>query len=153
MRISRKTDYAIRTLFSLVDEYGNGPVPIRVLAERNSVPKPFLEHIVLEMKAQGWVDSVAGKKGGYFLSRDPEKITMGEVIRYFEAERLALESQQPTNFESITHEGARRFSRMLHEIRIMTDKLMDESSLADVCHGTSTIRESYFDTVTGGLGI
>lgn len=153
MRISKKTDYAIRSLFTLVDEYGKGPISIRVLAERNNVPKPFLEHIVLEMKAKGWVDSVPGKKGGYFLSRDPDKITMGEVVRHFEAERLTMESQQPVDIDSITHEGARRFSRMLHEIRAMTDKLMNESSLAAVCQGTPAVREAYLDTVIGGLGI
>ncbi|MCC6546009.1 Rrf2 family transcriptional regulator [Candidatus Sumerlaeota bacterium] len=153
MRISKKTDYAVRTLFTLVDEYGHGPIPIRVLAERNNVPKPFLEHIVLEMKAQGWVSSIPGKKGGYLLSRDPETITMGEVIRHFEAERLALESQHPIDLDSITHEGARRFNRMLHEIRAMTDKLMDESSLAAVSQGTPKIREQYLDGMSGGLGI
>ena len=48
------------------------------------MPKPFLEHIMLDLKAQGWVDSVAGKHGGYFLAQPPDKITMGQVVRYFD---------------------------------------------------------------------
>ena len=51
MRVSRKTDYALRALFTLVDHYGGAPIPIRELARRNDVPKRFLEQIMLALKA------------------------------------------------------------------------------------------------------
>ena len=54
MRLSMKSDYALRVLFTLVEERGRGPVPIRELAEQNDVPKRFLEHIMLDLKRQGW---------------------------------------------------------------------------------------------------
>ena len=68
MRISKKTDYALRALFTLVDHHGGAPIPIRELARRNDVPKRFLEQIMLGLKSQGWVDSVAGIRGGYRLA-------------------------------------------------------------------------------------
>jgi DNA-binding IscR family transcriptional regulator len=43
MRVSKKTDYALRALFTLVDHFGGAPIPIRELARRNDVPKRFLE--------------------------------------------------------------------------------------------------------------
>ena len=55
MRVSRRTDYALRALFTLVDHYGGSPIPIRELARRNDVPKRFLEQIMLALKTQGWV--------------------------------------------------------------------------------------------------
>ncbi len=72
MWVSKKTDYALRVLFTLVDHYGGTPIPIRELARRNDVPKRFLEQIMLDCKAQGWVSSdggnswrlCAGKKSG-----------------------------------------------------------------------------------------
>ena len=69
MRVSKKTDYALRALFTLVDHFGGAPIPIRELARRNDVPKRFLEQIMLELKAQGWVDSTAGIRGGYMLAK------------------------------------------------------------------------------------
>ena len=84
MRVSKKTDYALRTLFTLVDHFGGAPIPIRELARRNDVPKRFLEQIMLDLKAQGWVDSTAGIRGGYVLAKSPAKITMGDVVRHFD---------------------------------------------------------------------
>ena len=58
-----KTDYALRVLFTLVEHYGQGPIPIRELARRNDVPKRFLEHIMLDLKSKGWVKIEAGQSG------------------------------------------------------------------------------------------
>jgi Rrf2 family protein len=69
MWVSKKTDYALRVLFTLVDHFGGTPIPIRELARRNDVPKRFLEQIMLDCKSQGWVDSVAGIRGGYLLAK------------------------------------------------------------------------------------
>ena len=48
MWISKRTDYALRALFTLVELYQRGPIPIRELARRNEAPKRFLEHIMAE---------------------------------------------------------------------------------------------------------
>ncbi|HET9524240.1 MAG TPA: Rrf2 family transcriptional regulator, partial [Terrimicrobiaceae bacterium] len=71
MQLSMRTDYALRALFTLVEHYGGRPIPIIELARRNDIPKRFLEHIMLDLKERGWVDSLAGKRGGYRLSRSP----------------------------------------------------------------------------------
>src|SRR5512137_2253331 len=84
MKVSKKTDYAMRALFTLVEHYGRGPIPIRELARRNDVPRGFLEHIMLELKARGWVKSVAGRDGGYVLALSPDQLTMGQIVRHFD---------------------------------------------------------------------
>ena len=63
MKLSRKSDYALRAMMSLVGHYGQGPVSIRTLAERHDIPRKFLENIMLDLKSQGWVESVAGRDG------------------------------------------------------------------------------------------
>src|ERR1700690_184523 len=99
MRISMKTDYALRALFTLVEHPGGPPIPIRELARRNDVPKKFLEQIMLALKTQGWVDSVAGLRGGYVLARSPEKITMGEVVRFFDGILAPIHCVSVTGYE------------------------------------------------------
>ena len=84
MKLSRKSDYALRALFTLVEHYGKGPLPIRELAERNDIPKRFLEQIMLDMKSQKWVESLAGRDGGFILAKSPDQITMGQVVRHFD---------------------------------------------------------------------
>src|SRR5277367_3481780 len=84
MRVSKRTDYALRALFTLVDHYGGAPIPIRELARRNDAPKRFLEQIMLALKSRGWVESLPGARGGYVLGKAPGKITMGEVVRHFD---------------------------------------------------------------------
>ncbi len=60
MKISRKTDYALRALVTLTEHHGRGPIPIRELARRNDVPKRFLEQILLEAQALVLVGEVGG---------------------------------------------------------------------------------------------
>ncbi|HLC42956.1 MAG TPA: Rrf2 family transcriptional regulator, partial [Methylomirabilota bacterium] len=75
--LSKKAKYALRALLLLAKEHGRGPVLISDLAQRESIPKKFLELILLDLKNQGVLQSKKGKGGGYFLGRPPEKITLG----------------------------------------------------------------------------
>jgi len=132
MQLSKKTDYALRVLFTLAEHYGRGPIPIRELARRNDVPKRFLEHILLDCKSQNWVDSSAGKEGGYFLAKEPSKISMGEVVRFFDGFLAPIPCVSIKNYIPCTQESVCRFRRLLLEIRNYVAKLMDQASLAKV---------------------
>ncbi len=132
MKISKKTDYALRVLFDLIGQDGHRPVSIRELAARNDVPKRFLEQIMLEMKAKGWVSSSAGKEGGYFLSREPNQITMGEVIRHFDGILAPTGCVSVTAYAPCSQEGKCRFQRLFLDVRNYIARLMDKASLAAV---------------------
>lgn len=154
MKLSKKTDYALRVLFTLVEHYGRGPIPIRELARRNEVPKRFLEHIMLELKSQGWVSSAAGKNGGYVLARSPEKITMGQVVRHFDGVMAPLQCVAVTNYERCGQEPVCRFRRVLLEIRNFSVRRMDSATLASVYSGSPVSpREVFSEEFTCGAGI
>jgi Rrf2 family protein len=135
MKLSRKTDYALRALFTLVEHHGRGPIPIRELARRNEVPKRFLEQIMLELKGQGWVLSIPGKNGGYSLARDPSKITMGQVIRHFDGVLAPVGCVSVTKYERCGQEPVCRFRHALMEVRDSIAALMDQSTLEAVYTG------------------
>jgi Rrf2 family protein len=78
--ISQKAKYALRALVALA-ESGPDPVATADLAERESIPKKFLEQILLEMKRDGLVKSRRGPSGGYALLKPAEAITFGRVLR------------------------------------------------------------------------
>lgn len=132
MRVSKKTDYALRALFTLVDHYGGAPIPIRELARRNDTPKRFLEQIMLDLKANGWVTSAPGMRGGYFLAKDPSKITMGEVIRHFDGILAPIDCVSVMGYKRCTQESVCRFRRVFLDARNYVAGLMDRSTLGDV---------------------
>src|SRR5687767_6670061 len=68
----------------LAQTKGRGPVLVSELAERDAIPKKFLEAILLDLKRHGLVQSRKGRGGGYFLRRGPTEITFGDVIRVLE---------------------------------------------------------------------
>ena len=154
MKISKKSDYALRVLFDLVENYGKGPVSIRELALRSDIPKRFLEHILLDLKAHGWVDSLPGKYGGYTLAQDPQKIRMGEVVRIFDHLLAPINCVSTHEYEPCTQEAVCRFRRVFLEIRNTTTRLMDQSTLAAVYAGQPVQPAEVFDqALIGGDGI
>ncbi len=153
MRISKKTDYALRALFTLVDHFGGAPIPIRELARRNDVPKRFLEQIMLDLKAQGWVRSEAGIRGGYVLARKPEKITMGEVVRYFDGILAPIGCVSVTGYQRCSQEPVCKFRRIFLDARNYVAGAMDRATLADVAKSAPVTKREVSAGFIGGEGI
>lgn len=153
MKISRKSDYALRALFGLIDSDGKSPVSIRELAEKYDVPRRFLEQIMLELKTKGWVRSVAGRDGGFLLAKKPEEITMGEIVRHFDGILAPIGCVSTTHYEPCSQESVCRFRRVLLDIRNYTARRM-EATLAAVFAGPVVKREEVFSIeFIGGEGI
>lgn len=152
MRVSKKTDYALRALFTLVEHHGGAPIPIRELARRNDVPKRFLEQIMLGLKSQGWVDSTAGIRGGYFLARNPTKITMGEVVRHFDGILAPIDCVSVTGYQRCSQESVCRFRRVFFDARNYVANLMDAATLAEVAKGSPLTKKELTTGFTGFIG-
>src|SRR5512138_2442283 len=153
MRVSKKTDYALRVLFTLVDHFGSGPIPIRELARRNDVPKKFLEQIMLALKERGWVRSLPGLKGGYQLAKEPDEIAMGEVVRHFDGILAPIECVSVTGYKRCSQEPVCRFRRVFLDARNYVAGVMDRSTLADVAKGTPVSKREVSGEFMGGEGI
>ncbi len=153
MRISKKTDYALRALFTLVEHHGGAPIPIRELARRNDVPKRFLEQIMLDLKTQGWVESTAGVRGGYMLAKQPGQITMGEVVRHFDGILAPIDCVSVTGYKRCSQEPVCRFRRVFFDARNYVAGLMDHSTLADVAAGEPLSKREMSGSFIGGEGI
>ncbi|WP_461041926.1 RrF2 family transcriptional regulator [Spirosoma harenae] len=79
--ISKKAKYALKALKVLTEEFGNGPVLIATISEKEHIPKKFLETILLELRNHGVLQSQKGKGGGYLLRIDPERINLAQIVR------------------------------------------------------------------------
>ena len=154
MRVSKKTDYALRALFTLVEHSGDAPIPIRELARRNDVPKRFLEQIMLDLKAQGWVKSEPGIRGGYVLAKKPEKITMGEILRHFDGILAPIDCVSISGYQRCSQEPVCKFRRVFLDARNYLAGLMDQATLADIAKRSPVSkREVSAPGFIGGEGI
>jgi Rrf2 family protein len=84
MTISVKAEYALQAILDLAMQPPTEPVKIADIARRQKIPQKFLELILVGLKQAGFVESRRGAEGGYLLSRQPEQLTVGEVLRFVE---------------------------------------------------------------------
>lgn len=84
MRLSAKSEYGLRALIDIASCYGQGPVGARQIAHRQQIPVKFLEQLVSAMRKAGILDSRRGAKGGFFLARPPEAITVFAAVEALE---------------------------------------------------------------------
>jgi Rrf2 family protein len=94
MNISVKSEYALKAIFdlaaqSLILPRGSTMPPVKIadIAKRQKIPQKFLELILAGLKQNGFVDSRRGAEGGYLLAKQPDAITVGEVLRAVESAR------------------------------------------------------------------
>jgi Rrf2 family protein len=132
--LSQRTRYAIRALQHLADRYGEGPVQLVEISERQNIPAKFLTVILSEMKRAGLVDTLRGKEGGYWLARAPEELTYGTIVRLTRgslalvpcASRLAYEKCKNCVDERIC-----KLRRVMLAVRDETANILDRITLAD----------------------
>jgi Rrf2 family protein len=133
--LSRKSKYGLKALLVLAQEAGRGPVLVSDLAERDAMPKKFLEAILLELKRHGLVLSKKGKGGGYLLRRAPAEITFGEVIRVLDGPLAAVSCVSQTAYmmcAECVDEQTCGVRVAMKEVRDATARILDNTTLADV---------------------
>lgn len=80
MIFTTKAEYGVRLLVELGRQTGEVPVSLKVIADADGLPLAYLWRIVALLKKAELVESTRGAHGGYRLARDPETITMDEVV-------------------------------------------------------------------------
>jgi Rrf2 family protein len=81
MRLSTKSRYGVRALFDIAYHSQGHPTQIKEISRREGITPRYLEQIFQKLKKAGMVKSIRGPKGGYYLSRAPEEILVGDIIR------------------------------------------------------------------------
>ncbi len=84
MKISTKGRYALRMLLDLAQHRADGYIALKDVAERQSISKKYLEQIVPLLNKADLLKTNRGYQGGYALAKDPDKYTVGEILRVTE---------------------------------------------------------------------
>jgi Rrf2 family protein len=120
MKLSQRTGYAVQVLLDLSKRYHGDRVHIAQLSRRQTIPPKYLERVLLQLKKGGFVSSKMGPRGGYALSRVPEKIVLGDVLRWMEPSHFIL-----SNGDGADTSGRDGFFGVLEEIDAAVRKVVD----------------------------
>ncbi|HMJ91572.1 MAG TPA: Rrf2 family transcriptional regulator [Candidatus Acidoferrum sp.] len=98
MKLSVKSDYAMRAVLALARQYHTrAAYRVEQIATEQGVPPNYLVQILIELKAQQIVRSMRGKQGGYLLARPPASISLGDVLRCVHGEVFDSPALQDAN--------------------------------------------------------
>lgn len=132
--LSKKAKYALKALFSLAHDYGNEAVLIADIADKEGIPKKFLEAILLDLKNHGILYSRRGKMGGYGLLRNPEQITVGEVVRIIDGPLALVPCARQNGYQPCDecHDIETCAIRItMKKVRDATADILDGTTLSD----------------------
>ena len=80
MKLSTKGRYGVKAMVDLAINYGEQPVSIKSISERQSISEYYLEQLFSSLRKAKLIKSVRGSQGGYILNRAPEEITIYDII-------------------------------------------------------------------------
>jgi len=130
MRVSAKTDYALRAAVELAAAEGEGPVKGERLATSQAIPLRFLENILLQLRHAGIVESRRGADGGYRLARPAAEVTLADVIRAIDGPLAGVSGARP---ETLSFPGrAEPMRDVWVAVRAALRSVLEHVTLADV---------------------
>ena len=135
MDISARTDYAIRALLMLAQEAHSAGAPISAdtLAQRQTLPRKFLESILADLRRAGIVLSQRGSNGGYTLSRPAASISLGDIFRAVDGPLAEVRGLRPheTSYAGV----AEHLPVVWVAVRASLRRVLDGTSLEELLSG------------------
>jgi Rrf2 family cysteine metabolism transcriptional repressor len=132
VRVSAKELYGLRAMSELARHYGQGPISLADVARTQGISQPYLEQIAIDLRRAGLLQSKRGAQGGYFLSREPQAITAGEVIRALEGSILPVECVAEQRCTPCSREDACSTRNIWEQVRDRLVETLDSITLADL---------------------
>ena len=142
--LSMKAKYGLRAMLFLAREYGQGPTLISEIAEKEVIPKKFLELILLELRNKGYLHSKKGKGGGYYLGKSPQQISLGEIIRILDGPLAPIPCVSLTAYRrcpDCPDEKTCGIRVVMKEVRDATAEILDGTTLAGVLARTENMSD------------
>lgn len=137
MRITSRGEYGVRALFDLAVHYGQGPVALKQIAERQGISDHYLEQLMAAMRKAGLVKSVRGALGGYELAKAPHQVRIGEVLRTLEGP-LVTQSESDSAIQDEMHRQA--YDALWDRISTRVNEVLDDYTLADLLDKVEELR-------------
>lgn len=94
--VSTKGRYGLRSMVDLAVNHQDGPLPLRVIAERQEISESYLEQVFANLRKAGLVKAVRGSSGGYVLAKPASEITVEEILTALEGPMIPVNCVKDT---------------------------------------------------------
>ena len=134
LHFSTRGEYGVRLMVELGRHHGSGPISLSEMAEHEALPRPYLEQLVVSLRAAGLVTSTRGARGGYELARDPGLIRMSEVITALEGPIVPMVcvSHEPAVADLCERSGFCTVHGLWQRVRDAVVDALDAMTLAEL---------------------
>lgn len=132
MRLSTKGQYGVRAMLDLALNYGSGPLALKDISEREEISEHYLEQLVAVLRKAGLVKSTRGAQGGYTLSTEPSKITVGDILRALEGPLAPVECVLEGGETECKRAGSCVSRLVWQKIRDSLNAVVDSITLQDM---------------------
>ena len=129
MILSTKGRYGLKAIFELSLNYGSGPVSLKKISDKYDISESYLEQLFAKLKKNGYIDTVRGPQGGYYLSKNPDEITVGMILRTLEGD---ITTSECVNKEVCSRESVCATRVILEKIEKSVNDVIDNITLADM---------------------
>jgi Rrf2 family protein len=134
--LSSKGKYAVRAATMLAEQFASRAwTPTVTIADREKIPRKFLEAILVQLRDGGLVDSRRGPQGGHRLSREPSTISIADIIRLADGPLALTPCASVTRFRSCTDCGdvaTCRIQPVMRQARDAVAAVLETCSLASL---------------------
>lgn len=133
MKISTRGRYAVRLMLDLALNNGQGPIPLKEIAQRQQIGGSYLESIVKQLARAGLIRSVRGAGGGYWLSGRPEEYTVGDILRQMEGNLAPVHCDSVESCGQVCQQADRCVTMEVWEqVHKAVSDVVDHITLADL---------------------
>jgi len=148
--LSSKAKYAVRAAMHLARRARMGDwAQTPEIAEEEDIPRKFLELILVQLRDHGLVESRRGAQGGYRLMRDPDQISVADVIRIVDGPLALTPCASRTRFRpcnDCTDIRTCQLQSLMQKARDAVAGVLENCSLADISAKKPSRRSSYAST-------
>lgn len=134
--LSSRAKYAIRASLHLADRAGDPTwVPTATIAESESIPRKFLEAILVDLRMSGFLESRRGPGGGHRLRLDPKAIAVADIIRVVDGPLALTPCASRTQFHACADcpdLQACRMRALMRRARDAVAGVLEDCSLAEL---------------------
>ncbi len=131
MMVSSRGRYALRVMVDIAENGRGEYIPMKEVSERQDISLKYMEKIMPALVSAGLVEGVHGKGGGYRLTRDPSRYTVGEILRLTEGD-MAPVACLSCDAEECARGEECRTRPMWNELNGRINDYLDSVTLADL---------------------
>ncbi len=142
MKLSTKGRYGLQAMVDLAVYSKEKHISLKSIAERLCMSENYLEQLMALLKKNGLVSSVRGAQGGYFLAKDANDITIGDILRALEGSLAPTECTCENNTYHCTLDGKCVTKSVWEKIRDSINKVVDDISLRQLMDDYEKINEN-----------